>query len=195
MSKRLVIFTVILIVLLVSATVATGYYFYQQGYRVNFSIDKRNYQTYHHESPKFSFTYDASRFQIDLDEEERFGESYLVGLKLPSDSRVGCDVRVVDGNIKFKDTAQETGSLISKQISEGAEFFKSGNYGFIQIGVEKALSMEITVGGPLGELLRTDQVFVSHLDKTYTLMCGTSQGVYDYFADDFAHFFETFSWE
>lgn len=180
--------------LIILGFVAVVVYFYMQGYRLAFSIEQRNYQTYQHSgAPKFAFEYDANQFEIDTDAENRFGDDYLVGVKLPSDARVGCDVRAVKGTLKLSDDEQKDGSRVAQQISQGADFFQAQNHRYEQIGGEKALRMDITVGGPLGELLRMDQAFLEHDGRTFNLICGTTAGTYPYFVNDFKRFFESLS--
>ena len=184
------------IALVVILAILGGVYYYlsSQGYIVRFSLFKPEYLEYHHESPKFSFSY-PSRFVIDKDKENRFGESYLVGIKLPSDNRVGCDVRAVKGKLNLSGDLKDVTNKLAKQISEGAEGFEVLDSSFTGIDGEEAIKLEIKFKGPLGETMRTDQIFTAHKDRVYTLICGTTKDTYEFFAGDFAYFFENFSWE
>ncbi|MCG2685914.1 hypothetical protein L6258_00920 [Candidatus Parcubacteria bacterium] len=170
------------------------YYLSSQGYIVRFSLFRPEYLEYHHESPKFSFSY-PSKFVIDKDEDGRFGEDYLVGIKLPSDNRVGCDVRAIKGNLSLEGDLLKVTENLAKQISQGAEGFEVLNSSFVEVGGEKAIKLEITFKGPLGGTMRTDQLFTSYGGMVYTLICGITKDTYGYFAEDFGHFYENFRWE
>lgn len=171
------------------------YYFHRQGYRIEFSVIRKQYVTYQNESPRFSFSYPSNRFVLDKDEENHFGEDYLIGIKLPSDHRVGCDVRAIEGSLSLDGELGIISSNLAKQISKGAKFFQSEGGSFTEVGGEKAVKLEITFSGPLGEIMRTDQIFTSHGNLVYTLICGSTQDTFEFFVTDFAHFFETFAWK
>lgn len=178
-------------VFLISTVVAA--YFYSQGYRLNVSVDKSNYQIYEHtQAPKFSFRYDAQKFEIDTDPENRFGETYLVGIKSPHDARVGCDVRATSGQLSLDGNVDEIGSKLAKQISQNADVFRHESSRFITVGNEKAIRLEITFNGPLNETMRMSQIFTQHGNQTFTLICGTTKGTYKFFAPQFERFFESF---
>lgn len=182
--------------LVVVLAVLGGVYYYlsSQGYIVRFSLFRPEYLEYHQESPRFSFSY-PSKFVIDKDEENRFGDDYLVGLKLPSDNRAGCDVRAIEGKLNLAGDLVKITDSLAKQISQGAEGFQVLNSSFVEIGGEKGVKLEIEFKGPLEETMRTDQVFTSHGNKVYTLICGITKDTYGYFAEDFDYFYENFGWE
>lgn len=189
MPRRLFLVFGLLVVVLIIA----GGYLYLQDYDLSFELIRRDWQSYQHEeTPTFSFAYDANIFEIDTDTESRYGEDYQVGIKLPSDARVGCDVRAIKGSLSLSDDAQKDGARLAKQISQGANFFQSQNYRFSQIGGAKALQMDITVAGPLGETLRMDQAFLERDGYTFNLICGTTSGIYSYFAEEFNRFLASF---
>ena len=170
------------------------YYLSSQGYILKFSLSKPEYLDYKNLSPSFSFSY-SSKFVLDKDEEKRFGETYLVGLKLPSDNRVGCDVRAVKGQLNLEGEIGAVAEKLAQQISEGAKDFQVLKSEFREIGGEKAVLLEISFKGPLGETMRTDQVFAGRKDMVYTLICGATEGTYEFFAEDFSYFLDSFSWK
>jgi len=179
----------------VLATVGGVYYYLSsRGYIVRFSIFRPEYLEYRSESPRFSFSY-PSKFVLDKDEENRFGKDYLIGIKLPSDARVGCDVRAVRGKLDLSGSLEDITKKIAAEISQGAEGFQVLDSSFTEIGGEKAVKLEITFKGPLGETMRTDQVFTSHGGNVYTLVCGTTKDTFDFFAEDFSYFLKHFAWE
>lgn len=189
---RVLLVPLAIVFLLAAVLGGTYYYLSRQGYIVKFSIFRPEYLDYQNESPRFSFSY-PSRFVLDKDEENRFGESYLVGIKLPSDNRVGCDVRAIKGKLSLEGEVEEVAGKLAEQISKDAKEFKVLGSSFMEIGEEKAIKLEITFKGPLGETMRTDQVFISHGDKVYTLICGTTKDTFEFFAEDFSYFFDHFS--
>ncbi len=170
------------------------YYLSSQGYILKFSLSKPEYLEYKNLSPSFGFSY-PSKFVLDKDEENRFGETYLVGLKLPSDNRVGCDVRAVKGQLNLEGEIGAVAEKLAQQVSKGAEEFQVLGSEFREIGGEKAVLLEISFKGPLGETMRTDQVFAARKDNVYTLICGATEGTYEFFAEDFSYFLDTFSWQ
>ena len=170
------------------------YYLSSQGYILKFSLSKPEYLDYKNLSPSFGFSY-SSKFVLDKDEEKRFGETYLVGLKLPSDNRVGCDVRAVKGQLNLEGEIGAVAEKLAQQISEGAKDFQVLKSEFREIGGEKAVLLEISFKGPLGETMRTDQVFAGRKDMVYTLICGATEGTYEFFAEDFSYFLDSFSWK
>jgi len=177
------------------AALGGGYYYLSsQGYIVKFSLSKPEYLDYKNLSPSFGFSY-PSKFVLDKDEENRFGENYLVGLKLPSDNRVGCDVRAVKGRLNLEGEIGAVAEKLAQQVSEGAEEFQVLGSEFREIGGEKAVMLEISFRGPLGETMRTDQMFAARKDTVYTLICGATEGTYEFFAEDFSYFLDSFTWE
>lgn len=170
------------------------YFLSSRGYIIRFSLFRPEYLEYRSGSPQFSFSY-PSRFVVDQDEENRFGEDYHVGIKLPSDNRVGCDVRSIKGELNIKGELDPVTAKLAQEISQGAEDFKVLDSSFLTVGEERAIKLAVSFRGPLEETMRTDQIFTSHQGRVYTLMCGTSKDTYEFFAEDFNHFFENFSWE
>lgn len=182
------------VAILVIAALSGGAYLVlkHQGYIIRFQIFKPDILTYVNKDPQFSFYY-SSRFDIDKDEKQRFGKDYLVGIKLPSDPRVGCDVRSVKGKINLTNDLQAVTDNLSKQISKGSKGFEVLESEFVEIGGREGIALNISFTGPLGETMRTRQVFTANNNLVYTLICGTTKDTYDFFANDFETFFESFS--
>ena len=183
-------------VVLAFAVLLFGVYYYlsSKGYILRFSFFKPEYLEYSQESPKISFSY-PSRFTIDKDKENRFGKDYVVGIKLPSDPRVGCDIRQIKGKLNLSGELTTVTDNLAKQISQGSKNFEVLNSTFIEIDGEKAIKLNIQFTGPLEETMRTDQVFTTHGGSVYTIICGTTKDTYQYFEEDFDYFFENFGWE
>lgn len=175
--------------------VGGGYhYFSSRGYVFKFSLSKPEYLDYKNLSPGFGFSY-PSKFVLDKDEEGRFGNTYLIGIKLPSDNRVGCDVRAATGKLNLQGDLEEITAKLAQDISQGAKGFEVINSSLVKLSDEEGIKLEIVFTGPLGETMRTDQVFAAHGDKVYTLICGATKGTYEFFAEDFSYFLDSFSWK
>jgi len=193
-SRSLSLTAIIIIAVILAAAGGVYYYLSSQGYIVKFSLSKPKYLDYQNLSPRFSLSY-PSKFVLDKDEESRFGKDYLIGLKLPSDNRVGCDVRAVKGQLNLEGELGAVAEKLAQQISEGAEEFQVLGSEFREIGGEKAVLLGISFKGPLGETMRTDQIFTSHGGNVYTLICGTTKDTFEFFAEDFSYFLDHFAWE
>jgi len=187
------VWVAVLVVIL--AVLGGGYYYLcSQGYIAGFPFSKPEYLDYQNESPRFSFSY-PSKFVLDKDKENRFGETYLVGIKLASGARVGCDVRVISGQLSLEGELEEITKSLADQISQDAEGFEVLNSSLIELGGEKGIKLEVSFAGPSGETMRADQVFAAHKEKVYTLVCGAPKNTYDSFVEDFSYFLDYFAWE
>lgn len=170
------------------------YYLSSQGIITRFSLFRPNYLEYRSGSPPFSFSY-PSRFTVDQDPDNIFGDDYLVGIKLPSDSRIGCDVRGMKGQLRLTEDIDEVTSKLMATVSAGAEDYQILKSSFLEIDGEPGVSLLASFKGPLDEVIQTRQVFTAHGDLVYTLLCGTSRDTYEFFAKDFDHFIKSFAWE
>ena len=165
-----------------------------QGYLDGPTLLKPRYLECASDSLPFSFSY-SSKFKLDEDEARQFGESYLVGFKLPSDSRIGCEVRGVQGNLVLGEDLPAVAGKLADVLSAGTEGFTVLDSAFVNVGGGRGIKLAVSFRGPGGETLRSDQVFTSREDRVYTWTCGAPEGAYQSYADDFAYFFKNFSWK
>jgi len=165
-----------------------------QGYLDGPTVLKPQYLEYVNASPSFSFSY-PSEFKLNEDKAGQFGESYLVGFKLPSDSRVGCEVRGVQGSLVLGEDLPVVTGKLSEVLSQGTEGFEVLDSSFVTVGDGRGIKLAVSFRGPDGETLRSDQVFTSRAGKVYTWTCGAPEDTYQSYADDFTYFFNNFSWK
>lgn len=192
-TKKKVIEGVLAIIILV-LVIDAGYVIAKKsGIRMNVFVSKADYKTYSHVAPDFSFTY-PGHFVIDNDDQKKYGDSYISGFRLVSDSRTGCDVRSNSFGINFQKSDKEIAAALTKDVSVSAKDFKLVEAKKISIGGEKAFQLVFSFTDPLGSVTRLSQVIVSHNGGNYLLLCGTGDYQYKYFQSDFDNFYDSFKW-
>ncbi|MFZ2154364.1 MAG: hypothetical protein WAV16_03990 [Candidatus Moraniibacteriota bacterium] len=164
------------------------------GLRTNIFVEKISYKKYSHIGPNFSFKY-PEYYEIDNGEEKSYGETYLTGLKLKTDSRTGCDIRSSKKGINFTKSDKEINDALSKEISKSAKDFTLLSYARIKIDGETAFSQEFIFTDPLGNRTMINQVMAGHNKNFYIFICGTGEHQYKFFKEDFQSFLNSFSWK
>lgn len=164
------------------------------GLRTDVFIDKISYKKYDHIGPNFSFKY-PDYYEIDNGENKNYGESYLTGLKLTTDSRTGCDIRLSKKGINFKKSDQEISDALTEEISKSAKDFELKKYKRIKIDGNEAFSQEFTFTDPLGNRTRVNQVMGGNDKNFYIFICGTGEYQYKFFQKDFNDFLKSFQWK
>ena len=186
--KKALISIVIVLVML------AFFIFFQFGnWRLNWSLQKINYQTYNHIGPDFSFHY-PDYYQFDGDESKKFGDQYLGGFKLKTDQRTGCDLRINPFGLNFAKSDSEIENAIKNDLSKSAKEFKLISSQRTKIGNEEAFQIDFTFLDPTNNTVRLSQVLMSHAGTGYMMVCGTGEYQYQFFQKDFEEFFKNFRW-
>lgn len=162
--------------------------------RLDFSIQKINYQNYNHIGPDFSFRY-PDYYVFDGDEEKKYGIGYMGGFRLISDQRTGCDVRQSETMINFQKTDQEIQSALEENFKKSVKNFELIKTERRKIGGEDAFNFEFSFTDPLGSTAHLSQVITAHDNVGYLLVCGTGDYQYKYFQKDFTDFLDSFQWK
>ena len=192
LKKIAILVTILVYVILVLGAISffKGSIF---GWRTDVFFKKINYKTYSHIAPDFSFKY-PDYFEIDNGEGKNYGESYLAGLKLSTDPRTGCDMRLNGAGLNFKKSDKEIEDALVSDISKNAKDFNLKKAKRIKIGGEDAFSLEFTFTDPLGSKIHIDQILTGHNGTFYSLICGTGDYQYKYFEKDFQSFTGSINW-
>lgn len=193
-SKKRKITRNLLNLIMVVLVVGTFFIFIQKsGWRLNWFLEKISYQKYEHIGPNFSFRY-PDYFQLDVDEQKKFGDKYIAGIRLKTDQRTGCDLRYNSVGIDFQKTDQEIRNAISAELSQGAKEYELVSSERIKLDGEDAFLAEFTFLDPTGSVVRLSQIITSHAGANFILICGTGDYQYRYFQKDFQDFLDSFEW-
>jgi len=153
-------------------------------WRLNFNLAKietANYQSY---GPKISFKY-PSIFEIDPDPDNHYGDNYLVGIKLKTDNRTGCDIRTNGPDLDYSQTTDELADRVLSQIKEKATDFRLIQKEKFILGKRPALKTSFSFLDPIGARVRLDQIFTNNDETNYMVICGSGEYQYDFFKKDF----------
>lgn len=164
------------------------------GWRMDIFLKKMEYKEYNHVAPDFNFKY-PNYFEIDNGERKNYGENYVTGFKLNTDTRTGCDVRFNKAGINFKKNDQEITDALSKEISRNAKEFNLISAKRIKISGEDAFSLEFSFIDPTNNRIRLEQIMTGHDGNYYIFICGTGDYQYRFFQKDFKFFFDSFDWK
>lgn len=163
------------------------------GLRIKIFTDKVSYQKYNHIGPDFSFKY-PEYFQIDSGEGKNYGENYLTGLRLTSDSRTGCDIRLNSVGLNFQKNDQEIARALTDEVSKNAKDFSFISSKRFKINGENAFSLEFAFTDPINSKVHLNQVLTEHGDNFYMIICGTGNYQYKFFEKDFESFLDSVRW-
>ena len=141
-----------------------------------------------------SFSY-SSRYQLDSDEEKRFGENYIIGFKLPGDPRTGCDLRLTDVRLNMGKGDAEISAAVNGQLASAAKDFKPLSSERIGVGGEEGLRTDFTMKDPIGATIFMRQVLVSHGERGYVIACGAQESLFEYLSSDFDDFISSIKWK
>ena len=164
------------------------------GWRTSIFVDKINYKNYSHIGPDFSFKY-PDYFQIDNGEGKNYGDNYLAGLKLSSDSRTGCDIRLNSTGLNFQKSDDEITKALVSEISKSAKDFGLISSKRFKINKENAFSLEFSFTDPINSKVHLNQILTGHGDNFYMIICGTGDYQYKFFEKDFQSFLGSLKWE
>ncbi|HAI74380.1 MAG TPA: hypothetical protein DCS28_04300 [Candidatus Moranbacteria bacterium] len=187
------------VVLIILAVLITGYFAYRLsqkdlfGWRLNFNLSKVETGTYTSFAPNIAFLY-PKIFEIDSNR-ERYGKGYLVGIKLKTDDRTGCDVRLGGPELDFSKNVNDLTDEIVSPIKNKASDFKLIENKKTKIGGRDALRISFSFLDPIGARIRLDQAFIKDKSARYFIICGTGEYQYDFFRKDFNVFYDSINFE
>ena len=198
-QKLLKILKISAIVLMVLVVLVFAYFVYLVsqkdlfGWRFNFSLSKVETGTYTSFAPNIAFLYPRI-FEIDANR-ERYGKGYLVGIKLKTDDRTGCDIRLGGPELDFGKSIDDLTNEIVAPIRGKASDFKLLENKKTKIGGRDALRVSFSFLDPIGARIRLDQAFVKDKDVRYFMICGTGEYQYNFFRKDFNVFYDSINFE
>ena len=194
-SKRgIIIKKSLLAIGIVLVILAFFVYFQKAGWRLDWSVQKINYQKYSHIGPDFSFHY-PDYYQFDGDTDKKFGDQYIAGFRLKTDQRTGCDLRYSSFGLNFQKSDMEIQNAIKADLSKSIKGFNLLSVKRIKFGAEDAFLAEFNFLDPTNNTMRLSQTLTSHAGADYIVVCGTGDYQYKYFQKDFKNFSDTFTWE
>lgn len=200
-QKFLKILKISLLILLALIMVVAGYFAYRLskedlfGWRLNFSLSKVGTKDYVGFAPTIAFRYPET-FEIDIDPDNKFGKTYLAGMKLKTDDRTGCDLRTNGPELDFSKSADELAQEIVGPIREKASDMKVLEKTKITIGGQKAFKISFSFLDPIGARIRLDQIFTKGKDNTrYMIICGAGEYQFSFFQKDFNIFYDSINFE
>ncbi len=193
--KTIAVVSIALIILV------AGYFAYRLskedlfGWRLNFNLSKVKSRDYKSFAPTIAFQY-PEIFEIDIDPEDKFGKTYLAGIKLKTDDRTGCDVRTNGPELDFSQSVDELAREIVGPIQEKASDMKVLEKKKTAIGGEKAFKVSFSFLDPIGARIRLDQIFTKGKDGTrYMIICGAGEYQFSFFQKDFNIFYNSINFE
>lgn len=179
------------LVLLVLASWGTALFF---GIRMNLFVEKVRYQSYNHIGPNFSFHY-PDHFVLDEDSEKKYGDDYIAGIRLATDQRTGCDIRLAGSGINFQKSDEEIKNALQRDLEKNAKNFKLLDFGRKKIDTENSFRTDFSFVDPAGNDMKLSQNIVSHDGQAFLVVCGTGNYQFKYFQKDFDGFFESIAWK
>ena len=193
-------FKIAAIILVALIILVVGYftYFLSQkdlfGWRMNFNLNKVETSDYQGIAPTIAFKY-SKIFEIDLDKDKKYGSNYIVGIKLKTDDRTGCDVRINGPQLDLSKSEKELADTIIAPIKDKASDFQLIESKKIKIGGELAFKVAFSFLDPIGARVRLDQVFIPKQGNNFMIICGTGEYQYDFFKKDFQAFYDSINFE
>lgn len=150
----------------------------------------KKYYTYAQKEHGIKFRH-TDHYVIDTDENQKYGESYIVGLHMVNDARTGCDIRYNAVGINFAKSDQEINDAIYNDLAKNVKGLTEYQGKRIKIDREDAMRVDFLLTDPLGNILHISQAIVSHEGDDYLIACGGNASQYDYFAQDFQLLFDS----
>lgn len=189
------------IVLAVLVVLTAGYFAYRLsqkdlfGWRLNFSLSKVQTQDYSSFAPTIAFRY-PKIFEMDLDPDNKYGKTYLAGIKLKTDDRTGCDLRTGGPELDFSKSADALAQEIVGPIGEKATGLKVLEKNKLSLGGQDAFKVSFSFLDPIGARIRLDQLFTQGKDRTrYMIICGAGEYQFGFFEKDFEVFYDSINFE
>lgn len=198
-QKLLKILKISALVLLMLVVLLLGYFSYRLsqkdlfGWRLNFGLNKVETGTFTSFAPNLAFLYPRI-FEIDSNR-ERYGKGYLVGIKLKTDDRTGCDVRLGGPELDFSKNLDALTEEVVAPVKEKASDFKLLENKKTKIGGQDALRVSFSFLDPIGARVRLDQAFVKDKNTSYYIICGTGEYQYNFFQKDFNVFYDSLNFK
>jgi len=199
-NKFLRILKISALVFLGLAVVIAGYFAYRLsekdlfGWRLNFSLNKVETNDYQGIAPTIAFKY-PKIFEIDLDKDKKYGDSYVAGMKLKTDDRTGCDIRRNGPQLDLSKPEKELADTIATPIRDKASNFQLIEGKKTKIGGETALKIAFSFLDPIGARVRLDQIFIPKQGNNFMIICGTGEYQYDFFRKDFQTFYDSINFD
>lgn len=159
------------------------------GWRLNFNFTKAEIKTYKSVFPVFSFKY-PKIFELDLDQDKKYGNAYISGIKLTTDSRTGCDIRRGGPKLDFSKLNQSLLDETIGPIKERTTEFRLFESEKTNIGGRQAFFISFSFLDPIGARVRLDQFFLEG-QESYMIICGTGEYQYAFFEKDFQIFYNS----
>ncbi|KKR21599.1 MAG: hypothetical protein UT50_C0006G0013 [Candidatus Moranbacteria bacterium GW2011_GWA2_39_41] len=198
-NKFLKITKTIIIVLVALAFLTAGYFAYRLsqkdlfGWRLNFSLNKVETNDYQSIAPTVAFKY-PKFFELDLDKDKKYGAGYVVGMKLKTDDRTGCDIRRGGPQLDLSKSVSTITEEITGPIKTKASDFQLLESGKTSVGGRPAFQVFFSFLDPIGARVRLDQIFVPEKEN-YMIICGTGEYQYIFFRKDFQIFYDSISFD
>lgn len=198
MKKIIITILIVIVFLVLGATAYVGYRLTEKdlfGWRMNFSLNKVETDDYHSFGPTVAFKY-PKIFEIDTDPEKRYGSEYVVGIKLKTEERTGCDIRRSGPQLDFSQSTEVLTEEIVKPIREKATDFKLLSSEKTKISGQDAIRISFSFLDPIGARIRLDEIFTKGKDGTkYMIICGVGEYQFDFFEKDFRVFYDSISFD
>ncbi len=189
---------VIAIILIITVLTGSIFYYFSQydvfGWRFDFQIKKIETKNYKGLAPNIAFKYPVI-FEIDSDNDSKYGSEYVVGIKLKTDSRTGCDIRINGPVLDYSKSVNELADTVTKEISKNAKDFRMVQKEKITVDGQDAFRVVFSFLDPIGVRVQLEQVFVVNNDVNYFIICGTGESQYDFFRKDFGAFFNSIDFD
>jgi len=196
MSKKIIVAGILALVVI--GGIVYGVFLFSQkdffGWRLNFGVDKIETNDYTGIGPDINFKY-PKIFEIDSDQDKKYGKSYVVGLKLRTDNRTGCDVRTGGPELDLSKDAQTIADGIVGPIREKAKDFNLLEKSKVKIGGQDAFKVSFSFLDPIGARVRLDQIFVKNDGGNLIIICGTGEYQYGFFRKDFQLFYSSINFK
>jgi hypothetical protein len=162
------------------------------GWRLNFSFSRVKMNEYRSFGPDLSFKY-PDTFEIDADPENRYGDNYVVGIKLRTDNRTGCDIRSGGPSLDYTKSIDESTQGVIDSIKEKSKDFKLIERQKIKISGRDGLKISFSFLDPIGARVRLDQISTQKGEVNYLIICGAGEYQFELFQKDFGKLYETLS--
>jgi len=182
--------TALIIIIILAIIIALFYFFFYfsqhdlGGWRFNFSLSKVKTNDYQSFGPKLAFKY-PDIFEIDSDPQKKYGDNYVVGIKLKTDSRTGCDIRKGGPMLDYSKSIDELTENAISQIRDKAKDFQLIEKEKINIAGRDGFKTSFSFLDPIGARVRLDQIFTQNEGINYMIICGAGEYQFDFFRKDF----------
>lgn len=189
--KKILIFLMVCVLIIEVVLYLAGDFL---GFRFDLNLKKLNFKEYNHLAPDFNFKY-PDYFTIDNGEGKSYGDTYLAGIKLSTDPRVGCDFRTIGSGLNFEKSDQEIKNALVEEMSKNAKDFSLVSGKRIKVGGQKAYSLEFTFTDPINSKTRLNQIMTTSNGMNYLIICGAGDYQYSFFEPDFQAFIKSIKWK